>query len=379
LSQITNIAVAVPEFPATQSEIRDAFARRFPLEGRRLAAAMAYFDASGIETRYGVLPLAALTTPRTLSETMRLYAERALSLSVEVARACLAGGAIAPEQIDLVIVTSCTGIMLPSLDAFLIDALGLRRDVRRLPITQLGCVAGAAALARAHDHLLGHPRGRVLVVAVELPSLNFQPLDVSTDNLISSALFGDGAAAVLMTGSELAGSAAGPVAWTSAHPVSGHAHAPAHAPLRPRPITVVGTRCHTIPNSTHALGFDLRDDGFHSVLSKEIPGLLGGVVGELFSQLARQGEATLRDLQAFVLHPGGKRILLALQQALGLATEDLGPSWDVLRRFGNQSSASVLFVLHEWMTARRPAPGALGALAAFGPGLTAESVLIRWT
>jgi alkylresorcinol/alkylpyrone synthase len=102
-------------------------------------------------------------------------------------------------------------------------------------------------------------------------------------------------------------------------------------------------------------------------------------VGELFSQLARQGEATLRDLRTFILHPGGKRILLALQQALGLGAEDLGPSWDVLRRFGNQSSASVLFVLHEWMTARRPAPGVLGALAAFGPGLTAESVLLRWT
>jgi alkylresorcinol/alkylpyrone synthase len=264
--------------------------------------------------------------------------------------------------------------MLPSLDAFLIDALGLRRDVRRLPITQLGCVAGAAALARAHDHLLGHPRGRVLVVAVELPSLNFQPLDVSTDNLISSALFGDGAAAVLMTGSEHEGAAAmGPGSRTSVHAVGPHPHP------QPRPITVLGTRCHTIPNSTHALGFDLRDDGFHSVLSKDIPGLLGGAVGELFSQLARQGEATLRDLRTFILHPGGKRILLALQQALGLASEDLGPSWDVLRRFGNQSSASVLFVLHEWMTARRPAPGVLGALAAFGPGLTAESVLLRWT
>jgi alkylresorcinol/alkylpyrone synthase len=376
LSQITNIAVAVPEYPATQSEIRDAFARRFPLEGRRLAAAMAYFDASGIETRYGVLPLAALTTPRTLSETMRLYAERALSLAVGVARACLAGAGTAPEQIDLVIVTSCTGIMLPSLDAFLIDALGLRRDVRRLPITQLGCVAGAAALARAHDHLLGHPRGRVLVVAVELPSLNFQPLDVSTDNLISSALFGDGAAAVLMTGPELEGPAAtGPGARTSVHAVGLHPDPHQH----PRPITVVGTRCHTIPNSTHALGFDLRDDGFHSVLSKDISGLLGGAVGELFLQLARQGEATLRDLRTFILHPGGKRILLALQQALGLGSEDLGPSWDVLRRFGNQSSASVLFVLHEWMTTRRPAPGVLGALAAFGPGLTAESVLLRWT
>jgi alkylresorcinol/alkylpyrone synthase len=356
LSQIIHISVAVPRYPATQTEIRDAFGRRFPLEGRRLAAALAYFDAAGIDTRYGVLPLSALTSPRTLSETMRLYSEFARELSEEVCRSCLADSGTAAHEVDLVISVSCTGIMLPSLDAFLIDSLGLRRDVRRLPITELGCVAGAAALARAHDFLLGHPRGRVLVVAIELPSLNFQPLDVSVDNLVSSALFGDGAAAVLMTGRELR---------------------PAPAQL---PLEVVGVRCHTIPSSTQALGFDLRDDGFHSVLSRDIPTLLRAAAGELFSQLARQGEATLRDLRAFVLHPGGKRILMALQEALGLSPDDVRPSWEVLRRYGNQSSASVLFVLHEWMTTgARPAPGTLGGLAAFGPGLTAESVLLRWT
>ena len=376
MSQIIHISVAVPRYPATQTEIRDAFGRRFPLEGRRLAAALAYFDAAGIDTRYGVLPLSALTSPRTLSETMRLYSEFARELSEEVCRSCLADSATAPHEIDLVISVSCTGIMLPSLDAFLIDSLGLRRDVRRLPITELGCVAGAAALARAHDFLVGHPRGRVLVVAVELPSLNFQPLDVSVDNLVSSALFGDGAAAVLMTGRDL-----------RSGPASAPAHTPALAPTPSRerlapaqlPLEVVGVRCHTIPTSTHALGFDLRDDGFHSVLSRDIPTLLRSAAGELFSQLARQGEATLRDLRAFVLHPGGKRILMALQEALGLSPDDVRPSWEVLRRYGNQSSASVLFVLHEWMTGTRPAPGALGGLAAFGPGLTAESVLLRWT
>lgn len=377
MSQIIHISVAVPRYPATQTEIRDAFGRRFPLEGRRLAAALAYFDAAGIDTRYGVLPLSALTSPRTLSETMRLYSESARDLSEEVCRNCLTDSATAPHEIDLVISVSCTGIMLPSLDAFLIDSLGLRRDVRRLPITELGCVAGAAALARAHDFLLGHPRGRVLVVAVELPSLNFQPLDVSVDNLVSSAIFGDGAAAVLMTGRELR-----PVPASAA---SSSAPGPAPAPPRSRlgpvqlPLEVVGVRCHTIPGSTQALGFDLRDDGFHSVLSRDIPALLRSAAGELFSQLARQGEATLRDLRAFVLHPGGKRILTALQEALGLSPDDVRPSWEVLRRYGNQSSASVLFVLNEWMTGTRPAPGTLGGLAAFGPGLTAESVLLRWT
>ena len=144
-------------------------------------------------------------------------------------------------------------------------------------------------------------------------------------------------------------------------------------------MRVLGTHCHTIPQSTHALGFDLRDDGFHTVLSREIPGLLRAAAADLFQKLAAKGGATVRDIRAFVLHPGGKRILAAVQDALGLDAADAQPSWDVLREFGNQSSASVLFVLERWMMRRPPPPGTLGALAAFGPGLTAESVLLQWT
>ena len=359
MSEITHIAVALPDHPASQSQIRDVFGAAFPLEGRRLAAALTFFDAAAIDTRYGVLPLSELIRPRTLSETTNLYAASVRALAEVAARRVLVETDVDPLNIDLVISVSCTGFMLPSMDAYLLDALGLRRDVRRLPLTELGCVGGAAALARAHDFLLGHPAGRVLIVAVELPSLNFQAQDLSVDNLVSSALFGDGAAAVLMTGD---------AAIRAGHP---------HLPFAP--VEVRATHCHTIPESADALGFVLRDDGFHSILARKIPDLLRAAARDLFDGLAKQGQATRRDLQAFVLHPGGKRILMALQESLDLTTADVAPSWDVLRRFGNQSSASVLFVLNEWMTAHRPPSGTLGALAAFGPGLTAESVLLKWT
>jgi alkylresorcinol/alkylpyrone synthase len=342
----------------------------FPLEGRRLDAAMSYFDTAEVDSRYSVMPLAEMTRRRTLTETMRLYAEHAQALARRVALDSLARASLPGSRVDLVIAVSCTGIMMPSLDAHLIRPLALRPDVRRLPITELGCVGGAAAVSRAHDYLVGHPDGVVLVVAVELPSLNFQPLDVSPDNLISSALFGDGAVAVVMTGDRL-GAPRSP-------PGGGGGGGGERDGGRVAPVRVLGTHCHTVPDSTHVLGFDLRDDGFHTVLSREIPGLLRGAAVDLFRRLAAQGEATPRDIRAFVLHPGGKRILAAVQEALGLEPVDTQPSWDVLREFGNQSSASVLFVLERWMTQRPQPAGTLGAMAAFGPGLTAESVLLQW-
>jgi alkylresorcinol/alkylpyrone synthase len=249
-----------------------------------------------------------------------------------------------------VITTSCTGIMIPSVDAYLVDALGFRPDVRRLPITELGCVGGAAALARADDFLRGFPDAHVLVVAVELPSLSLQRDDTSPANLVASALFGDGAAAVVMAGG-----------------VS-----------RPG-VRVRATLSHIFPRSTGALGFDLHEDGFHSVISKDIPAMLKGEIVALVDKLAARAGLTRDQVTCFLLHPGGRKILGAVEDGLGLPREATQPSWDVLREYGNQSSASVLFVLHQWLTQREPITGAHGVLAAFGPGLTTEMLLLQWS
>jgi alkylresorcinol/alkylpyrone synthase len=356
LSTIVNIATAVPPFVATQAEVKAAFRPLFPLHGRRLDAAMAFFDHAEVETRHSVLSLSEIVRPRTLTESMRLYAQGARDLGQQVARDCLLRAAVDATEVDLIITVSCTGVMIPSLDASLIDSLGLRRDVRRLPITELGCVGGAAAVARAHDYLKGHTDGRVLVVSVELSSLSLQPADVSPDNLVASAIFGDGAAAVLIEGTA--------VAVSPAHP--------------PRGVRVLQTLSHTIPHSTGALGFDLREDGFHPVLSKEVPAMLRAEVGALVERLTQRAGVSTKDMAAFVLHTGGKRILGAVEDALGLRREQTQVSWDVLRDYGNQSSASVLFVLERWMTDRRPPSGTMGVMAAFGPGLTIELLLLQW-
>ncbi|HET6279895.1 MAG TPA: 3-oxoacyl-[acyl-carrier-protein] synthase III C-terminal domain-containing protein [Polyangia bacterium] len=364
IATIVATATAVPPHSATQDQVKAAFAELLALSPKRLAAVMAIFDNSQIERRHSVYPLQAVGQRRALTDTMRDYRQHAITLGRDVAARALADARLTAADIDLFITVSCTGIMIPSLDAYLAGEMGFRSDVRRLPITELGCFGGAAALARARDFLCGFPEANVLVVAVELPSLSLQLEDLSLDNLVSSALFGDGAAAVVMRGGASANNAAADNASAN-RPTGG--------------VRVVETLSHIFPNSTNALGFDLQTDGFHCVLSKTVPVLLKSEIATLVDNLTRRAGLTRHDLTCFVLHPGGKRILGCVEEELLLTRDDTQPSWDVLRDYGNQSSASVLFVLHEWITKRRPPSGAYGLMAAFGPGLSTELLLLQWS
>jgi alkylresorcinol/alkylpyrone synthase len=354
---IVRTATAVPAHTASQDEVKDRLRALLPLPSRKLEAAMELFDHAAVERRYSAEPLSTLGTARGLGEVQRLYRENAIALGKKVAAEALAGAGVEARDVDLIVTTSCTGIMIPSLDAHLCNELGFRSDVRRLPITALGCGGGAAALARAHDFLVGFPEARALVVAVELPSLSLQRADVSPAQLVSTAIFGDGAAAALLEGG-----------------VRGDARPAASGGVR-----VLETLAHIFPRSTYALGFDLEDDGFHSVLSKDVPGLIKGEIARLVRTLIERRELPREKLTCFVLHPGGRKILAYIEEALGLRREETAPSWEILRDFGNQSSASVLFVLHDWLTKRHAAPGAYGLLAAFGPGLSTEMMLLEWT
>jgi alkylresorcinol/alkylpyrone synthase len=345
---ISATATAVPEFLVTREVVKTYFGQVFPLEGSRLDAMMAVVDNSAIRQRFCILPVEELIRPRSLETISRQYREHAIRLGLRVATECLERAGTRPEEIDLIITVSCTGVMIPSLDAHLVNTLGFRSNVRRLPITELGCAAGAAAIARGRDFLLAFPEGRVLIVAVELASLTFQRGSLTQANLISTILFGDGAAAAVMTGR----SATGP--------------------------RVIDAESYLFPESIDAMGFDLKETGFHIVLSRDVPDMIRGRIEHIVGCfLARHGLAPDR-IDAWVLHPGGRKLLAAIEEELALPRERTHPSWDVLGEYGNLSSASVLFVLHEWMTKKRPGPGAFGLMAAFGPGFTAEQLLLRW-
>lgn len=347
-ASIVGTATVLPPHAVSQTDMKRALRDTFNLDDRRAEALSSLLDSSLVDRRYSVLPAAQLGRPRGIEEQMRIYREHALPLARNAAERCLHSAGITADQVDFLVTVSCTGFLIPSLDVFLLDELPFRRDVRRVPLTELGCVGGAAALARAFDLVRDRPGTRALVIAVELPSLCLQPGDQSAANMVSSALFGDGAAAALVVGGEAGGT------------------------------QILTTRSHVAAHSSQALGFDLRDDGFHIVLARELPELVGASLPSVITALLADAGVDRGALRSFLFHPGGRKVLEAVERALELAPEDTAVSWDVLRRYGNQSSASVLFVLDHCLSRGRPEAGSHGLLGAFGPGLSTELLLLRW-
>src|SRR6202521_5204639 len=260
VATIAGTATAVPPHVLSREIVKSRIGEVFSLDGARLDAIREVIDNSAIDQRYSVFPPDYTIEPRPLTQINAEYQEKSVELGLQVAERALAEAGMMPTDVDLLITVSCTGVMIPSLDAYLADDMGFRPDVRRLPITELGCAAGAAGLGRAWEHLRAFPDHTALLVAVELPSLTFQRKDFSQANLISAILFGDGASGVVVTGRETPG---------------------------PR---ILASESFLFPNSLDAMGFDLRVSGFHIVLSKDVPQLIRERIRELVDGfLARHG------------------------------------------------------------------------------------------
>jgi alkylresorcinol/alkylpyrone synthase len=350
---IASTATAVPQHVISREIVEAQIGRVFSLSGRRLEAVLEILGNSQIERRYSIFPLEYFIEPRPLEQISKEYRDHSVCLGRRAAQKALDRAGIAPQEVDLILTVSCTGFMIPSLDAYLAPEMGLRANVRRLPITELGCAAGAVGLSLAREYVTAHPEATVLLIAVELPTLTFQRKDLSQANLISAILFGDGAAAVVITGRERSGP------------------------------HIIDSESFLFPDSLDAMGFDLRDSGLHIVLSKEVPQMIRKRIGGLVDGFLARNSLTRADLRAYILHPGGQKLLSFIEQELGLCRGLTQPSWDVLRDFGNLSSASVLFVLHQWLARGGSEdglrPGDLGLLAGFGPGFSAEMLLLQWT
>src|ERR1700732_1332912 len=252
---------------------------------------------------------------------------------------------LAPKDIGALFFTSVTGISSPSIDALLINRMGLSPNIRRVPIFGLGCVAGAAGISRAADYVRAYPSQAAALVSVELCSLTLQREDLSVANLISAGLFADGAAAVIVTGAEFESS--GPE-------ISG-----------PK---ILATRSVFYPDTEEMMGWNISEKGFRILLSTEVPNLIRENLGRDVDAFLVDNGYRRSDLQSWVLHTGGPKILEASATALGLHKGQLDASWDCLRKVGNLSSASLLGVLEDVMKHRRPEPGAMGLLAAMGAG-----------
>ncbi|MGP0072656.1 MAG: type III polyketide synthase [Bryobacteraceae bacterium] len=347
---IAGVASALPQNKYDQRVLLQALQKHWgpkvdnPVFLERLQARV------GVETRYLALPIAEYYGLTRWGDANNHWIDVAQDLGQKALCCALARSGFSTEDLGAIFFVSVTGISSPSIDARLVNRMNLPVNIKRMPIFGLGCVAGAAGISRAADYVLAYPKQVAAVLSVELCSLTLQQEDVSIANIISSGLFGDGAAAVLVSGAER--KADGP--------------------------EILATKSIFYPNSEHVMGWDISEKGFRIVLSREVPEVVQDhLASDVDAFLEEQG-LSRSDIGAWVLHTGGPRVLEATQAALGLPEGALAASWDCLRRTGNLSSASVLLVLEEVMMKRRPAPGTYSILAAMGPGFCSELVLLKW-
>jgi alkylresorcinol/alkylpyrone synthase len=308
-----------------------------------------------VDGRYLAIPAEQYVDIKTWGQANDIWIKVAQELGEQALCLALHKAGLQPHDLGALLFTTVTGVASPSIDALLINRIGLPKNIRRTPIFGLGCVAGAAGIARAADYVRAYPTQAAALVSVELCSLTLQREDLSVANLISSGLFADGAAAVIVTGPEF--ESAGPE-------ISGP--------------TILATRSVFYPSTEEMMGWNISEKGFRIILSTEVPTLIRENLGlDVDAFLADNGHQR-SDLKSFVLHTGGPKVLDASADALGLHNGQLDASWDCLRKVGNLSSASVLVVLEDVMKNRRPEPGTLGLLAAMGPGFCSELLLLRW-
>lgn len=348
--KIASVARALPPYRYSQQEIFEALAAQWRDKLENPALLSRFHQRVGVETRYLVMPFAGYTNLTRWGDANRIWLEKAEELGEQAIDLALERAGLKREQIDALLAVSVTGIASPSLDAHLVNRMHLRPDIRRTPIFGLGCVAGAAGIAQAADYVRAYPDRVAVLLSVELCSLTWQRDNLSVANLISSGLFADGAAAVVVTGSAV--EAEGP--------------------------EIVDAVSSFYPNTEGAMGWDISEEGFRIVLSAEVPSIIRAKLpGDVDALLARHG-LKRTDIGSWVLHTGGPKVLDAMAESLGLNRSACAASWESLREVGNLSSASVLLVLEDVMLKRHPSPGTWGLLAALGPGFCAQLVLLRW-
>ena len=343
--RVLSAATAVPPHRVEQGEIKEFARWLFAGKFRDLDRLLPIFDNGQIETRHFCRPLQWFGREWSFPERNALYVKHALELSEKAARRCLDRAGAEPEEVGALFFVSTTGISTPSLDAKLLFELGLSPNLKRVPVWGLGCAGGAAGVARAADHARAYPGQFVLMIAVELCGLTFQVGDLSKSNLVAASLFADGAAAVLIGPGE--------------------------------GLEVLGSHSTTWPGTEDVMGWDLVESGLKVRFAKSVPQIVMMRTRATVEEACKEHGVIPEDLRHLVIHPGGAKVIEAYEEALELEPGTLALPREVLRNYGNTSSASVLFVLERFLESYPPGSGEYGAISALGPGFSAEHVLFR--
>ncbi len=359
LAEILSVATAVPPHRIEQSDVRQFAKTLFGESIRKIDRLLPIFENTKIEGRNLAQPLDWYGSPHTFPEANALYVEVALDISLQAARDAIAQANLTPADIGMILFVSSTGLATPSLDGAIMQALGMSPHTQRVPIWGLGCAGGVSGLARAAQ-LAQTVDAPVLLIATELCSLTFQHNDRSKANLIATSLFSDGAAAVVLQKSTPQDVVANGNGWQ----------------LSPQ-FEVLGHHSTLFPESEDIMGWDIVTGGLKVRIAKSIPALVLREMAPLLNAACSEWGIDASEIQHFVAHPGGAKVLEAYAESLETSPETFRHALKVLQKYGNMSSPTVLFVLADYLQ-DVPPTGELGLMFALGPGFSAELILFRW-
>lgn len=306
------------------------------------------FEGAAVDKRYSIMDPIEVFTNTSFEERNTIYVREIIELGEKVLQKALSKSQWKPEDLDYIITVSCTGIMIPSLDAYLINKLNLRQDIVRLPVTEMGCAAGVSGIIYAKNFLKANPGKRAAVIAVESPTATFQLHDFSMANIVSAAIFGDGAACVLLSSNE---EDEGP--------------------------EILDEEMYHFYDNTHMMGFKLTNSGLQMVLDIEVPETIAAHFPDIINPFLEKNNLTIIDIDHLIFHPGGKKILQTVEELFSDLGKNIDDTKEVLRLYGNMSSATVLYVLERFMESK-PSKGEKGLMLSFGPGFSAQKVLLQF-
>lgn len=347
--KITSVSKAIPQYSRSTDEIipflddwLDGQEDRFIRKVKKI------FENAAVDKRYSFIKPEKVFKTSSFEERNKTYIEEGIKLGVKCLEDALTRVNWNPQEIDFLITVSCTGIMIPSLDAYLINELNMRQDVIRLPVTEMGCAAGVSGIIYAKNFLKANPGKRAAVVSVESPVATFQTQDFSMANIVSAAIFGDGAACVLLSSHE-----------------------------KDEGPEVLSEQMYHFYDAEKMMGFDLTDTGLKMVLDIEVPTVIESHFPSIIHPFLTKNNLTIKDIDHLIFHPGGKKIVNLIESLFNELGKDINDTKEVLRLYGNMSSATILYVLERFMNSN-PAKGERGLMLSFGPGFSAQSILLQW-
>ncbi len=347
--KIVTVAKQLPKYSRKTSEVLPFLDQWLvDQDSRFVRKVKKIFEGAAVDKRYSIMDPIEVFTATSFEDKNDIYAREVVLLGEKVLDKSLKKANWDPQSLDYIITVSCTGIMIPSLDAYLINKLNLRQDIVRLPVTEMGCAAGVSGIIYAKNFLQANPGKRAAVIAVESPTATFQLEDFSMANIVSAAIFGDGAACVLLSSEETAN---GP--------------------------EILAEEMYHFYNNEHMMGFKLTNSGLQMILDIEVPDTIGVHFPNIIHPFLAKQNLEIKDVDHLIFHPGGKKIVQMVEGLFSELDKNIDTTKEILRLYGNMSSATVLYVLEEIIN-QKPQKGEKGLMLSFGPGFSAQRVLLQW-